>query len=414
VRSNFVFLVIMVSFSLLVAEFILNDPGYVLLAYESYVLETSLFVAFLVTVLFAVVAALLVYLASRLLGVRSGLSQWITARGVKLARQKTTLGLIELAEGHWSKARKLLDEAADDNDHPLINYLNAARAADELGDVEGRDEYLKLAHETKTGKPSFAVGLTQAQLQFKRKDWEHCLATLQRLRENAPKHGYVMKMLVQVYQETEEWEKLCLLLPELRKSKENPFSEDDFVKCERHAYLNRLNAVAKRKSAEASQSQQLTQLWHDIPKSLSQDAELQLTYAQNLVSIGDVEKAARFIESSIDLVWSDEMIHLYGCIPFKYPEKASSVVLNWLRRRPKSASALLAVGRISLQCEQWQRAQTYFEHCLSEKQSAEVYGELARLLAGLGQHAKSNEYFQKGLAKLSEGLPELPLPIAQS
>lgn len=409
-RYLFIVIILLISFSFIFAEMILKDPGYLLLAYGSYALETSIIVATIAVGVFIVIAIGVTYLFGKIFGVKTGLHDWLSARSVKIARQKTTLGLIELAEGHWEKARKLLDEAADENDHPLINYINAARAADEQGEIEARDEYLRKAYETKTGNPSFAVGLTQAQLQYQRKDWERCLATLQRLKKKSPKHGYVMKMLLQVFQETEEWEKLSQLIPEVRKSRDNPFTEQALDAIEKNCFTQWLKSTLRRRLVEGAQSERLAVIWHQVPVRLRKNVDLIHTYVDCLAAVGEIKQASTLIEKTVAKEWNDGLIHVYGILPIEQTEHAVKLIDSWLVKHPKNAAVLMAAGRISLRCHRWQAAQDYFERCLAEKESAEVYGELGRMFASLGQHVESNQYFQKGLAKLVDGLPDLPMP----
>lgn len=411
-RFLFIVIIVLIALSLFFAEVILKDPGYLLLAYGSYTLETSIIIAVIAIALFTVVAIILASFIGKLFGLKSGVSEWVSARSAKLARQKTTLGLIELAEGHWEKACKLLSESAEENDHPLINYLNAARAADELGELDARDEYLRKASVTKTGNPSFAVGLTQAQLQYKCKDWERCLATLQRLKKKSPKHGYVMKMLLQVFEETEEWEKLSQLIPEIRKSKDNPYSKDELDTIEKDCFKSWLKSILKRKSVDSAQSESLDVIWHQIPIRLRKNIELVHTHVNCLAAVGESKRARDLIEKTVVKEWSDELVHLYGMLPVEPTGRTMKVVEGWLAKNPKNAQVLLTAGRISLRCHRWDVAQEYFERCLEEQESAEVYGELGRIYASLGRHIESNQFFQQGLAKMVNGLPDLPMPVA--
>lgn len=413
-RLKFLAFLVLLAVLVTVGELAVRDPGYLLLSYGAYVVETSLIVAAILAVMVGALILLLLVGIAKLFGVKSNVQNWLVVRGVRAARQKTTLGLIELAEGHWSKARRMLEEAAADNDHPLINYLNAARAADEMGDTTGRDEYLKRAHETKTGSPDFAVGLTQAQLQYQRQDWERCLATLLRLHEKAPKHAYVMKMLINVYQQTHEWERLSQLVPTVRKSKEKLFKLEELDTLEQRCYEQWLKSVLKRKLAEGEQFEQLARVWQKVPSRLRHDAHLIYTYCESCAALGEMARAVEQIEAALARQWNDELVQLYGRLDAPQPEQAIAKVKAWLESRPNNDSALLALGRLSMRNGEWASAQESFERCLAVKQSAQVYGELGRLLADQGQHEASNDYFQKGLAMLVDGLPNLPLPSSRA
>ncbi|MEB3734659.1 hypothetical protein ULF88_12275 [Halopseudomonas pachastrellae] len=112
----------------------------------------------------------------------------------------------------------LLKRSAPHAELPLINYLAAARAANELEDYPECDALLREAYET-TPKADVAIAVTQAQLQIARGQLEQALATLTRLRKEHPKHLYALKLLSQVYVRLEDWHSLLDLLPELRRQK---------------------------------------------------------------------------------------------------------------------------------------------------------------------------------------------------
>ncbi|WBV63404.1 hypothetical protein PGH43_00365 [Legionella pneumophila 130b] len=63
-----------------------------------------------------------------------------------------------------------------------------------------------------------AVELTQAQLQLANHQWEQALATLKHLQDLAPRHPYVLKLLMNLYEEIKDWQQLIALLPDLKKN----------------------------------------------------------------------------------------------------------------------------------------------------------------------------------------------------
>lgn len=193
-----------------------RDPGYVLLAYQDVAVETSLW--FALALLAAVFAGL--YLLIRLL-VRLGrspgsLQGWQQRRRAVAARAQTDRGLLLLAEGRFQEARKLLAGAAHRVDEPLVNYLYAARAAQELGDVQGRDDLLRAAHESQP-QERFVVGLTQAELQHAAGQWEQCLATLLQLRPQASHNARVLVLLADCYRQLGDWQAVTDLAGDLER-----------------------------------------------------------------------------------------------------------------------------------------------------------------------------------------------------
>lgn len=398
--STIVFLVLG---SALLAAFVFQlsrDPGYILLVFGNYTLEMS-----------AVVAAMAFFVLVTALFWGYRFIEWLfdRSRRQNTARKKTTKGLIAYAEGNWPQAEKILAKAADKHEVPLINYITAAKAAHEQGNEERRDDYLRLAHESTKGIGA-AVGLTKARLQHDSGQWEQCLATLMMLKEDekSPSYNSVMKMLASVYVKLEDWENLRATLPELKKRK--ILSREDYVKLAETCYEGLIGSSSRNISG-TTQLQHLKQAWHEVPKAARNTPSLLSVYCERLLDLGAETEAEQTITTFLKKDWDDRLVRLYGLVKGEDLEKQMLLAEDWLQERPNNAMLLLSLGRLAMQAQNWDKAKAYFEASLSSRKTAEAYGELGRLLGHLGEHKESSEYFQKGLAMISQRLPDLPLPV---
>ncbi len=121
------------------AHLLLQDPGSVVINFRGYLIEMTVPV---LLALFLLVVSL-IWLVIRLWRVPRRIGQAAGRR----AGQKLTSGMIEIAEGNFARGEKLLARTASDSDAPLLNYLQAARAAHLLGEDERRDGWLRQAFE---------------------------------------------------------------------------------------------------------------------------------------------------------------------------------------------------------------------------------------------------------------------------
>jgi len=185
------------------AHFLLRDRGYVLVNFLGYSVEMSVPVLILALVAgyLAVRALLALWRAPRRLG------EMVVERRLRRAGEKLTRGLIQMAEGNWSRGERLLARSVRGTDSPLIHYLMAARAAQLQGSDERRDNWLKLAYE-ELPEAETAVLLTQAELQLERCDYERALATLQRIQEAHPDHPVALALLARIYHALKDWDRL--------------------------------------------------------------------------------------------------------------------------------------------------------------------------------------------------------------
>lgn len=398
--STIVFLVFGTALVALFFSLQATDPGYLLLALGNYTFETSAIVA---AVAFLLLVTVIFWLY------RS--AEWLfdKSRWQNSARKKTTKGLIAYHEGNWSRAEKVLAKSANRNEAPLINYITAAKAAHEQGNDDKRDDYLRLAHESTKGVDS-AIGLTKARLQFDSQQWEQCLATLMMLKQEpkSPAYPSVLKMLADVYVKLEDWENLRALLPELKKRK--ILNKEAFLTLAQTCYQG-LISNSSRTASTTHQLQQVKQAWSEVPRAARQNPTLLHAYCSRLMDLGADHEAERTITSYLKKDWDDQLVRLYGIVKGEDLERQMLLAESWLQERPNNAMLLLTLGRLSMQMQNWDKARSYFQSSLSSRKTAEAYGELGRLLGHLGEHKASSEYFQKGLAMISQRLPDLPLPV---
>ena len=117
-------------FGALLAHFVLQDRGYVLINFRGYVVEMSLpgLVLILVAMYFAVRLAIQTWRAPRKLG------EALARNRVRAAGNKLTRGLMHMTEGNWARGERLLTRGIRSSESPLVNYLMdpAARLADSI------------------------------------------------------------------------------------------------------------------------------------------------------------------------------------------------------------------------------------------------------------------------------------------
>ena len=103
------------------------DPGFVLLQYRGWSIESSLMV-FSVAYILLIVAGYIALRSFVFVKQTPGkLTHWQQTRRQRRAAKALTRGLITLEEGRWSDAERLLLRHASNSETPLLHYLAAAR-----------------------------------------------------------------------------------------------------------------------------------------------------------------------------------------------------------------------------------------------------------------------------------------------
>ncbi len=365
------------------------DYGYVLITNGHWTFENSL--AFFIVLV--CVALPILYLLLRLL-LRIGRVPTLfqrrrNQRHIERARENINRGLIELLEGHWQQAEQILLKDINSSETPLLNYLLAARAAQQQGADQRRDEYLKKAHDS-TPKADIAVGLTQAELQLSHEQTEQALATLTSLREIAPKHPYVLKMLSRLYWRLNEWEKLAALIPELRKRK--IVSGKKLLLLERTTYTQFLRYIACSNSIFSIEEQ-----WKLLPRRYRNDPEILSVYIDCLIENGNNIVAERALRQFLNRQWDEKLVQHYGELELTDSNQQLDHAESWLKDHGRSPMLLLALARLCSRLRLWGKSRVYYESSVAIHPSGEAYAELAELLESLGESDSAHDCLRKGI-----------------
>lgn len=383
-------LLVAASLSLLAYQ----DPGYVLIAwgYKTAELSLSLFI------IIAVIGFALTYFAIRLLvtgwNMPVTFRHWRQRQKQLRARRDTNKGLVELAQGNWTRAERFLVRHASDSEIPLINYLSAARAAQKQAEPVRRDNYLALAHKNMQGA-GFAVQLTQAELQLVHGQLEQALATLVQLHQNSPRHPHVLFLLARIYEMLRSWGDLKQIIPDLKKNK--ILNKEQITQLERVVHRELITIATSRHKLE-----QLRGSWQHVPKVLRTDIEMVMHYTRCLMSLQADDDAEVIVRDAVKRNWNDQLVYLYGLIESGDPDRQLATAENWLKGNEKNPVLLLTLGRLCKRNKLWGKAQSYLEASIGVQARSDSYKELGQLMEQLEEPDKAASYFRQGLLLAQE------------
>ena len=405
-KKLFIACLFVLIFAVVLVALIKQEPGYVLISYGLYTIESSLVVAAIVFLSLCLFLTLCFFISFKTLQKGLRLNHWFATRSVRQGRIKTAQGIIAFIEGRYAQSRRVLSSSAEKSATPLINYLFAARSSNALRDVVKTRQLLQKAADSNMGS-GIAVDIIQAEMQIECGYLERSLATLSRLKHKANKYPYIYKLLQQVYIGLHDWDGLAAILPALRKS--NVVTKEQLESLALRCCCERLKSLLVADGGEENRTV-IINLWSKQSKIVKNNSEAVLYFARCLMSAGDQAAAEKVLRIQLNREWTAPLVDLYGVVKGADKVKQLLHAENWLKQRNSDSSLLLCLGRLSLQNELWGKAREYFEASSKLSASSEACAELARLLAGLGNHQLSNEYFRRGLLNDTRGLPELPQP----
>lgn len=362
-----------------------HNPGYMLLSTNHWAVELPLWLA----VVGIIVVFLVLYFLIRMIKYGGSLSgrwhNWSLRRSKNKAIKQTNKGLIQLVEGNWQQAEKLLAKSAIDSDEPLLNYLALALAAQGRKDYPKRAEYLHEAHDAEPSA-DIAIGIMQAQLQINHKQYEQALATLRRIHEINPKQQLILRLLKFIYVKLADWKNLVELLPKLKKYADYP--DEKFLQISIVAYQHLFQQLSTVVDVE--------KVWHDLSSQLKLQTEIVMAYIKRLQDLHAEDKVIPAIAKLLKKHWSSELVAIYGDNIVNAKEQFSTAQ-KWLEEHQADASLLTTLGQLALANDLTGQAQEFLQASIAMQPLSKAYLLLGELFEKTGDKKQSRECYKQGL-----------------
>lgn len=273
---------------------------------------------------------------------------------------------------------------------PLINFLGAARAAQKQNASMRRDLHLTDAHHSMP-RATLAIGITQGELQYAQGQYEEALATLTHLRSIAPKHGYVLYLLMKVYERLGSWRELLALMSDLRRS--DALTAQELAALEAKVHQQLFAAASQGKDPA-----KLRETWAQVPREMRQHADLIASYVEQLLALGQCDgECEALLREAIKRDFNATLVKLYGQVRSDDLARQLASAEGWLRDHERHPDLLLTLGRLALRNQLWGKARSYLEASLGCGPQPETYCELANLLYDLGEEERARELYRQGL-----------------
>lgn len=171
-----------------------NKSSYVLLSYENHAFESSLWFFIITLIIVYILFNIFLALVLRLYRPGKRFERWSHKRRIAASKRDFFQGLLDYETGAWDKALKKFKASALHLDRPITAYLYAARAAQQLGRKDIKEDML---HEAAQAEPklSLTVGLVRAELLIEEKELKEARELLTALKKASPSNHRVKSLL---------------------------------------------------------------------------------------------------------------------------------------------------------------------------------------------------------------------------
>jgi len=389
-RTLLLWLVLALAGALLAQLLLAQDPGYVLVRWRGYDYTTTVLVA--AALLFA--AAFVLWLLWSLLSLP--FRAWSRHRDGR-ARARIGDGFQALHLGHWSRAEKLLLEAAGDERVEAAARTGAAQAALARGDAAAARAHLDGFGE----RHPAARAVAAAELALREQRPTDALVALDApAAQPLPPRGLALRAeaLGSSGQADQAWG----LLGPLRQQHAWP----EAVLAEREL------AWAEASLREAADANALAERWDALPRALRTEPGVTATYATRAAELGWDEAATDSIEHALDARWDESLASLYGDLPVGRIGHRRARATAWLKAHPASPALLSSLARLAQADGDPATAEDYLHRALAQGGGGDAWEALGDRHAAEGDDARARLCYANALAA-ARGGAVTPLPARE-
>jgi HemY protein len=386
---------------------IVQDPGYVLIAYGNYTIESSVWILLLGAVLLLMSLFVLARIVRSIGGGASFVGRWFGGMSERQAQKYTQQGLMAMLEGNHQLAKKLLTKAAPNLELSLVNAWLMAKLPEV--DEKLRRETLDQVQEA-LPKTEAAITLLRAELCLREKNYPAAVQLLLELEPHSKKMPAVYLLMYQAKLGLADWVSAVALLAPIHDY--GLMNHDEWLDSARRSYWQLFDPeLARRRDKDGKI---FRHAWEKRPTLLKEDATLAARYARCLMALDNDEAVELLLRNWLDKSWSADLVELYGWVEGVDIKRQLKQAEKWSLLHSDDPLLMLTLGRLCLRNQLWGRARDYFEQSYRRQPRPETSAELARLLSHLGEHEKSEKYYREGLISRIGGLPVLPQPSARA
>jgi HemY protein len=371
-----------------------EEPGYLLLSYGGWSVETTLVVALVALLL----TAALLYVGVGLL--RAPLRWWRRGRR-RAARERLANGLMAIHEGRWLRAEKSLRKAALQRDLRLPALLLASHAARERGAAAQADALLE---EAARGGQGVAAAIPGAERLLAEGRAATACELLHGLAHQGPLPPRALELQARALAACGRADEAVEMLPQLRRAK---VREGAAMRALEQQLLSDWLQQADSRT-------ELDRRWATLDRTQRAEATVVAGFAIRGATLGASDAAAEAIERSLERNgWNTGLVRLFGELRHSDHGAALRTAEGWLAKHPDDADTLLCLGRLCRHDQLWGKAEAYLGRALALGVGTPAWETLAEVFAEQGDDGRARQAYANAMAATRGDAPRPILRLAR-
>ena len=341
-----------------------QDPGYLLVTWGDWQVETSVWLALSALMLSLVLLWFILRALRTTLRVPRALRRWLGLRSARGAQRRADKGFAAFFEGHWDVAEKALKKGGAPDEQTLLHPLYAALAALRRGESARALTLLEQA-EREGSAPVSLITLARAECHLRAAATHDAERSLEQLSASERKTPRAKALRAELAYVQRDWQPLMELLADVRRAGIVP--EEQMQVWERAGWMGLLSeaddaasrAVSIWKRAPDALKAPGQPLWPALLDILRQDAQADALQAQ-------ADALQRVLQERLQQHCEPVSLDAMNGLPDKQLLKMKKALARW--RDDDSAgrchAALARIARIEGDAEAeatlWQEAHARF------------------------------------------------------
>ena len=379
-----IFLVMLGSVS--ISHYVLKDPGYVLIQFQSWRVESS-FITMILTMTIMLLALFLVcHILTRTLKLPLALAHIIKQWQKRRQKKRLKQGIDAFFKGQWTLALKKLKHQPKVSSWPLD--LISAQAAQNQGLIKERDQFLQMAA-LEAPKERETILMFQAQLQLAKAQFEQAQATLTHIRHHAeslsPQWYFMQAELELHFENYQAALDILINTPKLQKEM-----------ITYHALFKRsLQGLAANKALPDANA--LIQLLKKQNPPIQDDFDILLILAPTMK---DEKSSRKWLIKKIEAGLAQTSINpklLAFIAQMTFDAKSYLKYETLLLQQPSSHELFLTLAKMKSKQSLWGAALNYLNQAIKIHPSKEAYTLTAEIYLSLNQNSNALDAMQQAL-----------------
>jgi|GEM_PF-4635833 heme biosynthesis-associated TPR repeat protein len=361
-----------------------KDPGHILIQYNSYNIETTLFFAIFAFALVIVLVYILLNISSFIINLSSLITDIIAPYSKHKSATDKLNGIYNSIANNWENAEYQFSKSAKRSSD--ISTLFCAAYAASKDNVEKAEPYMEKAY-ISHNKDKMLITLFHARLYINAGDYKEAVKKIYNLSPKERDHSTALYLLTCCYENLEMWEELAETLKKCYRQRA--------LSKKRMKDLENKYAIYK---LESSDPEKAYKTWKTLAKHSRETPKVIIKYVGKLLKNKDEKNASHILEKNIFNSFDKDLIKIYQNINTNNNHKTLKQLLKWLDHKPQNKNLQAAVARTYLRLGDKLKALVYMEKATENTADIRALLDLVDIYHDLDREQSIKEIYKRIVA----------------